>query len=155
MANSYEIARLLVRLAVNEEEPDFLTHLRLQKLLYYVQAWSLVQREAPMFEERIEAWANGPIVRDLYSRLAANGRGPILPEDVDAEGEIDLADDERDFVSQVWYSYKGYSASRLWEMTHEEDPWINARKGYGPADRCDVEITHEAMRAYFSAVPAE
>ena len=55
----------------------------------------------------------------------------------------------------MWGSYKGYSALRLREMTHEEEPWINARKGYGPADRCEVEITQQALREYFNNIPDE
>jgi hypothetical protein len=39
---------------------------KLQKLVYYSQVWSLVWNERPLFNERIEAWANGPVVPDLY-----------------------------------------------------------------------------------------
>lgn len=65
MASAYEVAQHLIRLAEFEEEPDYLTHLRLQKLLYYVQAWSMAMRSRPMFPERIEAWGHGPVVPNL------------------------------------------------------------------------------------------
>ena len=154
MAHAYEVARYLVRLAANGDEPDILTHLRIQKLLYYVQAWSLAQRGGPMFDERIEAWAHGPVVCELFHRFADRGRGPVLPEDVDAEGEIDLSEEDRAFVASVWEAYKGYSALSLREMTHQDEPWLNARKGYAPADHCEEEITHDAMKAYFVEQPA-
>src|SRR3954452_12363813 len=48
------------------EEAGALTAMKLQKLLYYSQAWSLVWDEAPLFQEPIEAWANGPVVPVAY-----------------------------------------------------------------------------------------
>ncbi len=153
MARATEVARFLVHLAANADEPDYLTNLRLQKLLYYVQAWSLVMRGKPMFPERIEAWVHGPVVRDVYGRYAANSCRVISPDDIGDE-DFDLADDEKAFIGSVWESYNGYSASKLREMTHQEDPWRNAREGFGPADSCDVEITRESMRDYFKDTPS-
>ena len=46
-----------------------MSHMKLQKLMYYAQAWSLVWDEEPLFPERIEAWVNGPVVRPLYADL--------------------------------------------------------------------------------------
>ncbi len=40
--------------------------MKLQKLVYYSQAWSLVWDDMPLFEEPIEAWANGPVVKSLF-----------------------------------------------------------------------------------------
>jgi uncharacterized phage-associated protein len=150
MAKSIDIARHLVLLAASEDEPEYLSPLRLHKLLYYVQAWSLTNRDRPMFPEKIEAWAHGPIVVDLFQTFAKYGDKPIPPEDF-LDEEIDLDDEERDFVASVWESFKVYSANSLRKMTHQEAPWLDARKGLGPADRCSNEITHEAMRAYFAS----
>jgi len=154
MGRATEVARYLVHLAANSEEPDYLTNLRLQKLLYYVQAWSLVMRKKAMFPEKIQAWVHGPVVREAYKRFASKGDAPILPEDI-GSAEFSLARAEKGFIASVWESYKGYSASKLREMTHQEDPWINARKGYGPADACAEEITVDAIREYFADVPSE
>src|ERR1017187_7440558 len=58
-----------------------MTAMKLQKLVYYSQAWGLVWDEEPLFPERIEAWANGPVVRELYDvhrgqfRVSANNLG--------------------------------------------------------------------------------
>jgi uncharacterized phage-associated protein len=147
MARAIDVAKFLLYLAANEDEPDFLSHLRLQKLLYYVQGWSLALRDRPMFDERIEAWANGPVVRALYSTFANYGFQPIPPEHFDDGAE--LTDEEAEFIVSVWESYKGFSASSLWKMTHLEPPWVEARNGYGPADRCDNPIGHDSMRQFF------
>jgi uncharacterized phage-associated protein len=154
MAHAIEVARYLVQLAFNEEEPDFLTHLRLQKLLYYIQAWSLVNRGQVMFPERIEAWAHGPVVPDVFKVFSDHGRRPILPDDI-GELEFDLTDEEKDFIASVWEAYKGYSALKLREMTRQEDPWRKGRVGHGPTDSSNDEITPEAMLEYFGTVPAE
>jgi uncharacterized phage-associated protein len=147
-AKALNVAKFLVYLAACEEEPDFLSHLRLQKLLYYVQGWSLANRNKAMFTERIEAWAHGPVVRDVYAVLSSFGRRPILVEDI---GEpADLTEEEMAFIQSVWESYKQFSASSLREMTHNESPWLEARKGLGPADRCEEEITVRAMKDFFS-----
>ena len=149
MARAIDVARCLVNLAVCEDEPDTLTHLRLQKLLYYCQAWSLAKRDRPLFPEPIEAWSSGPIVIDIYRRFSDQGMVPIYPESFDPEDESEIDPEESHFVVSVWEAYKGFSASKLRDMTHEEDPWIQAREGYGPAQRCEVEIKPEAIRDYF------
>ena len=147
-AKAIDVAKFLVYLAACEDEPDFLSHLRLQKLLYYVQGWSLAMRNKPMFVERIEAWAHGPVVKDVYAVLSACGRRPISIDDVgQPEG---LTEDEMEFIQSVWTSYKQFSASSLREMTHKDDPWLDARKGFGPTDRCENEITQKALKDFFA-----
>ena len=67
LPSAVDVARYLVLLASTEsdgpaQEADCLTNLRLQKLLYYVQGWSLGERGRPMFREEIQAWRYGPVV---------------------------------------------------------------------------------------------
>lgn len=145
--DALDVARYLVRLAASESEPDFLSHMRLQKLLYYTQGWSLALRDRPMFSERIEAWAHGPVVRDLYPLFADFGDTPIPPERMALPES--LSPDDRAFVESVWEAYKGYSTTSLREMTHKERPWRDARGTCGPADRCTTEITQDSMRRFF------
>jgi uncharacterized phage-associated protein len=155
MARAFDVANYLIRLGTAEDEPQYLTHLQLQKLLYYTQGWSLALRDAPLFGERIEAWAHGPVVRDVYPAFAAYGSLPITSivattDDPGYDCPSDLSDDECDLITAVWSVYKKYSASHLREMTHNERPWIEARGQLGPADRCDREITFASMERYFS-----
>jgi uncharacterized phage-associated protein len=150
MASAYEVARYLVRLAAHDEEPDYLTNRRLQKLLYYAQAWSLAMRDKPLFDDRIEAWASGPVVPSVCDRFEGLWRRVLLPDDVEEERVIEMEPDEVDFVASVWESYKAFSPSRLREMTREEDPWRKARGNLSPIVRCNEEITLESMRDYFT-----
>src|SRR5438128_11285053 len=130
MATAINVAKCLIKLAANEPEPDCLSHLRLQKLLYYVQGWSLALRGKPMFDNKIEAWTHGPVVRDLYHRFAVKGVQCLTPEDFG--DPQNLTDDDREFISEVWNAYKEYSASSLWQMTHQEAPWKETRRGCAP-----------------------
>lgn len=152
MAKAFDVANYLIYLAQSGDEPDYLTHLRLQKLLYYVQGWSLANRGKEMFPERIEAWAHGPVVKVLYPRFKEFEKNAFAFPDPAKIPEMELDDEEREFIGEVWEEYKPFAALKLREMTHQEPPWVNARKGFGPADRCDVEITKEAMAAYFGSL---
>ncbi len=143
-----DVANAILRLAAIEDEPDPLTHLRLQKLMYYVQAWSLANRKRPAFVGRIEAWAHGPVVKELYSKLAKYGNQPI-PFNALCEEASPLSAADSDFVASVWNAYKGFTAFALRQMTHNERPWIEARGASGPADACQEEITQESIRDYF------
>jgi uncharacterized phage-associated protein len=149
-AAAINVAKYLVYLASYEAEPDYLSHLRLQKILYYVQGWSLALRNKPMFNERIEAWAHGPVVRDVYSILASFGDRPILLGNLGLPEN--LTQEEMGFIQNVWDSYKKFSASSLREMSHKESPWLEARKDCGPADRCENEITQDAMKIFFTKI---
>src|SRR6266852_3993826 len=99
--------------------------MKLQKLVYYSQAWSLVWDEAPLFPERIEAWANGPVVRELYEAhrglFRIQSMGPGNPEK--------LTKEQRDTIDAVLNFYGDKPSQWLSDLTHQEAPWLNARKG--------------------------
>lgn len=145
-----DVASHLVELAGAEEEPDFLTQLRLQKLLYYVQGWSLAIRGKPMFDDVIEAWSHGPVVRKVYAAFHDASVGVITRSNFPA-GIRSLSEADAKFVRQVWDTYKDYSAVSLRKMTHEERPWLDARKGLRAEEASRAVITHDAMKAYFKS----
>src|SRR5947209_10944283 len=95
------VAKELVRLSFAGDEKDPLTNLRLQKLLYYAQAWSLVLRESELFPEEIEAWRWGPVVPVVYGELpAGQGANQVPPA---AFGDApDLPPEEAELVLSVW-----------------------------------------------------
>ena len=62
--------------------------MKLQKLVFYSQAYSLASTGKPLFEDRIEAWANGPVVPSLFSEH--RGRYVIGPEDLTSQGPSTL-----------------------------------------------------------------
>jgi uncharacterized phage-associated protein len=124
-----------------------MTALKLQKLVYYAQAWSLVWDERPLFSESIEAWANGPVVRELYDRHRGQYTVHGWKGNVDA---LDAA--ARETIDAVLSLYGSKDSHWLSNLTHQEDPWKNARVGLRPGDRGDHEITHAAMHEYYSSL---
>lgn len=122
--------------------------MKLQKLLYYSQAWSLVWDEKPLFASKIEAWANGPVVREVFK--AYQGQYKILG--AKAGNPAGLTDTEKQTVDAVLKFYGKQSGFYLSQLTHQEDPWKDARKGYAPGESCDVEITKAAMRDYYGGL---
>jgi uncharacterized phage-associated protein len=147
MPSAFDVAYYLIRLAESGQESDPLTNLRLQKLLYYVQGWALAALRRPMFEERIEAWTNGPVVKKVCQHFKEYGRELISP--AQAPTPDGLGNEDRAFIEAVWEAYKRHSATALVSMTHEEGPWREARKGLGPEAHSDEEITHAALRQWF------
>lgn len=121
--------------------------MKLQKLVYYSQAWSLVWDDRPLFESRIEAWANGPVAPDLYARHRGEFTIHGWAGDPDA-----LEKDERESVDAVLEYYGPMSAAELSQLTHREPPWRDARKGVPAGERCENEITHAAMAEYYGSL---
>jgi uncharacterized phage-associated protein len=127
----------------NEFEPNDLSNLKLQKLLYYAQGWSLVYLGTPLFSEKILAWQHGPVVAEAYQDFKNLGREAIRPEHIQA----DLPKESQiiDLLERVYATYAVYSAWGLREMTHEEKPWKETyHKELGG------EITLDSLRAFFT-----
>ena len=131
----------------NPEESDLLCPMRLQKLLYYSQGWSLALRDRPLFDAEIEAWKHGPIISSIYRRFQHLGSQGILPES-EAKG-INGSRTMVLIVDMIWQHYGKFSASRLRAMTLAELPWRTARTGV-PADAVTaVPISHDSMKSFF------
>jgi len=125
--------------------------MKLQKLCYYGQAWSLVWDGEPIFSERIEAWANGPICPDLY----AVHRGLFDMDRSDLKGWGDpalLSPDGFESLDAVLDFYGDKSSHWLSELTHAEGPWKGARSGLRPGEPGSTEITHSAMIEYYNSL---
>jgi uncharacterized phage-associated protein len=125
-----------------------LTAMKLQKLVYYSQAWSLVWDEKPLFRERVEAWANGPVVRRLFEVH----KGQFKVKSVSGGDPDRLTASERDTVDAVLAFYGPKSSQWLSDLTHMEAPWREARKGLPDGTRGNVEITHASMAEYYGSL---
>lgn len=134
------------------EEGHGLSLLKLQKLLYYVQAWHLAFYDKPMFPGRFQAWVHGPVNRGLYDRFKDS---KSLYSDVDARDVRttfdlgSLSEGEMRHIDSVLEAYAGLTGTQLEEMTHKEEPWAKARVGYAPSARCEQEIDEALMAAYY------
>ena len=122
--------------------------MKLQKLVYYSQAWSLVWDEEPLFSEPVEAWANGPVVRRLFNHHRGHFRVDRLP----AGNPRSLDDRERETVDAVLDFYGKMSAQELIDLSHSEKPWRDAREGLALTERGNRKISQEAMAEYYSSL---
>ncbi|MEJ1390058.1 MAG: DUF4065 domain-containing protein [Candidatus Sedimenticola sp. (ex Thyasira tokunagai)] len=125
---------------VKEDEGDLVSNLKLQKLVYYAQGFSLAMNDKPLFEEPIEAWQHGPVCVELYHRFKDYGGGAIPPVQVDLS-EYD--DDTQELLNEVNRIFGQFSAWKLRNLTHEEPTWLNAY------EKPDDTITQKAMKDYF------
>lgn len=121
---------------------------KLQKLVYYSQAWHMTWEETPLFPERFEAWANGPVAPDLYRVHRGKFQIANWPK-----GDMRvLRVDEKESINVVLKHYGAQSASWLRELTHREQPWLDARSGLPPGQRGNRVITPGAMAAYYGSL---
>lgn len=121
---------------------------KLQKLVYYCQAWSLVWDEQPIFKEKILAWANGPVVKELYLLH----KGQFRVEKLSKGSSENLSKVQKDTINHVLKAYADKTAQWLSDLTHMEEPWLEAREGLAPGQRGEVEIKLSTMHEYYSSI---
>ena len=143
MANIFDVAKYIL------EQQGNMSTMKLQKLCYYAQAWALVWDDRPLFNEEFEAWANGPVCRELFFKT--KGQYSVSAED-ETGGEGNLTDNEKDTIDHVLEHYGKHNAQWLSQLTHMEDPWNEARDGVAPGVGCDQVITKESMAMYYGGL---
>ena len=130
------------------EKTGEITTLKLQKLVYYAQAWSLVWDERPLFDEKIEAWSNGPVVRDLFEYH----RGKYYISGIEDGDTGKLDDDQKATINMVLKHYGDKPAYWLVRLSHSEPPWIETRGNLSSTELGDAEITLDSMAHYYSSL---
>ena len=142
MATVFDVAAYIL------EKKGTVTAWKLQKLVYYSQAWSLVWDDEPLFDEEIEAWANGPVCRDLYGQHRGQFQIPTI--DLGNSGALDA--NQKDTVDVVLADYGDKSPQWLSDLTHLEDPWRNAREGVPDGERGNSVISKVSMAEYYESL---
>ena len=129
-----------------------ISSMKLQKLVYYSQAWSLALNGKHIFDEPIEAWKNGPVVRNLLEKTRNDYNVSSVPS-----GNPTLIDEDfRDTVTAVLIYYGQKSGNWLQDLVHSEEPWIEARRNatkhkslYSDVSY-NVIISRRKMKDYYS-----
>lgn len=137
-------------LAFANQVEELITNMKLQKLVYYAQAWYLANYGKPLFSADFEAWVHGPVIPDLYHEYKKFGYKPIIRDVSLKEISKKFGELESEFLDEVIEVYMPCGAYELERMTHLEEPWIAARVGYEPDDVCHVIIPKPAMREYYA-----
>lgn len=130
---------------------DTITTMKLHKLLYYCQVWHIVWEDKPLFPQTIEAWANGPVVRELFN--FHKGMFDISFQRFTLGNISRINGTQKEDIDIVLQTYGDKSSQWLVNQTHQEAPWIEARKGLAPLERGNAVITLEAIHQYYSSLP--
>lgn len=112
---------------------------QLHKLLYYVQGLHVTWTGEALFDERIEAWTNGPVVSALWAD-ERHGRTRPTPRE--------LSGDQQELVAEVARRYGELTGTELIRRTHLEDPWRDASEAV--TDDPNPAISLDALRDWFS-----
>jgi uncharacterized phage-associated protein len=126
-------------------EGDLVTNLKMQKLLYYAQAWYLVNYNAPLFKEPIRPWALGPVIKEVYDEFKEFGYTAIIYKSTGKESNI-FSEKQIHYLDEFYDVFSKFTAHELVNMSHNESPWKDAhqkRKG---------EISLDAIKEYYTQV---
>jgi|AGTN01.3.fsa_nt_gi Uncharacterized phage-associated protein len=136
MANLQKVADFFLDVA-NKDEEDIITNARLNKLMYFAQAYSLARNGIPLFKDEIKAWKLGPVVPEIYHKYKEYGSsrisGKYAPFDPDA-----FTEEEYLLLLDVVREYGKYSTPTLINISHEPgSPWeyVYCRKQGGVIDK--------------------
>lgn len=156
-AGGMGMAKVLDIAAYTLRKQGPMTAMKLQKLCYYAYGHHLAWDEKRLFPERFEAWANGPVCRELYE--VHRGRLQVHLQHVQQHGgkPSTLNDDEQESVGLVLDAYGGMSAHQLSQLTHQELPWLAARRRAGalPLERSDEQLLDEEIFEFFDSLIAD
>ena len=143
MYSGIDIAAYVVKKC--NEIKSAVSNLKLQKLLYFIQAYFLMVYQRPCFEDRIEAWSFGPVVPSVYQVYKYYGAGSIPYFGDEHIGDISYQDKE--MIDRVILCFSGRSANELVDITHHQSPWMDAYVPYQ-----NNIITNQSIKEYFDGV---
>lgn len=142
MATAHDVAAYILK------ERGSMSAMKLEKLVYYSQAWHLVWEDEPLFADRIEAWANGPVIPSLYKEH----RGSFTVGQWSTGDPDRLSAKQRGTIDAVLGFYGDKEAFWLSELTHREAPWRDAREGFPPGERGSREIKKSSIAEFYGSL---
>lgn len=135
-------------LAECRERGEILTNLKLQKLLYYADAWNLALCDKPLFGEDFRAWVHGPVLLSQYHRFK-DYRWRSITEDIE---KPQLDDELATFLDEIIDVFGCETAVALELMTHRELPWLEARGDTPPMEPSSAKISKETMKNFYRSM---
>ncbi|MBR0101270.1 MAG: DUF4065 domain-containing protein [Treponema sp.] len=145
---AYTVAKDILKIA--EDHNEFVSNLKIQKLLYYAQAWYMVNNNGSLlFDDVIEARKFGPVVPSVYEKFKRFKRNPI--KIVIKENElVELTEEQKDYLKSFYEDFMPCSTTELISMTHNEKPWQEAY-----ALGLNTPISTKTMYSYYSQMYKE
>ncbi len=143
MATVFDVAKYIL------EKSGEMSTMKLQKLCYYSQAWSLVWDDSPIFMEDFQAWANGPVCPSLFR--FSQGQFSVKPSEMKGDSK-NLESNQKETIEKVLEYYGDKNAQWLSQLTHMEEPWKLAHDGLPDGAACSNVITKESMAMYYGGL---
>lgn len=142
MHTANQVANRLLELA--EKDDRSLTPMQLIKLVYLCQGWMLGIKGRSLFQEPVEAWAYGPVVRTVYDAVRAYRDQPIATKIKEPPANFD--DDEGDIIEQTFEQYGKLPGLTLSTLTHREgSPWSITHENSGQ----NATISNDLIQGHF------
>ncbi|MGQ2715573.1 Panacea domain-containing protein [Campylobacter coli] len=141
-----DVAKYFLFLARNREAGDTISNLKIQKMLYYAQGYSLALFNKPLFDDRIEAWKHGPVVKKIYEQFKQYGSNSISFDELE-DFDTDCIASNKDIHELLIFIFNKYGSIGAWKLrdkTHMEDPWKNSF-----IESLANEITQDAIADFF------
>ncbi len=123
MYSAEDVARYVIDYSWSKHVP--VSNLRLQKILYFVQAEFLVEKDRPCFDDVICAWTFGPVVPSVYYEYKVFGSASIPADGIDRK-DYCFNSSDRELINGIVDECNNYSTAQLVEITHHQRPWITA-----------------------------
>ena len=144
--NLYDI-NLIANYIISKNESSIM-HFKVQKLLYYIQAWSLSILDKPLFDADFEAWVHGPVCKKIYDRFGSLYSFISKEENTETKKIIHKRDIE--FIDYVLNNYMSFSDIELEYLIKQETPWKKTREGFGLMDKCDKIIPKDLIKKFYT-----
>ena len=138
-------------LTESRERGELLTPLKLQKLIFYSDAWHLALYDQEITPERFQAWVHGPVAVSQYHRFKEFQWRPIT-------ADLDRPEfDERtaNHLNEIIDVFGSESGTALEIMTHQERPWLQARGGIPDTEPSNAEIDKEVTKLFYRSIAAD
>lgn len=146
--------KMLLTISYIFKTAEEVTPLALQKMLYFIQGIYMVLFGVELFSEDCEAWAHGPVFREVYDVFKNFKYNPIDDTrfSMFQNRFSELSDNVKQVINLVVESFGMYSGKTLEQITHNEAPWKDARANCLPDEPSNEVISKEAIKKYFSEV---
>ena len=151
MSSVHTIANELIKIA--NEKGGLISHLKLQKLLYFAQGHYLADYDKALFSDDIAAWQHGPVCNDIYQIYKGYSYNNISkPEQSVLEmfggKQATLSSEIKQFLEKIWDAYGKFSGKVLEELSHAQTPW---KEAYQEGVQ-GIIIPQESIKEYFKSV---
>ena len=139
------VADKIIRLSIEDE--TLITPMQIQKLTYFCHAWMLGLGHGPLFQDAVESWQYGPVIRSLYHALKIHGGDRITQPILDKAAEF--TEEEERIIKVLWQRYGQLDGIRLSRMTHAAgSPW---EQTYQRDNRSQISHNH-VIRDYYASL---